>query len=81
MADPMEHDNLINRPDLKSVINRLSAYIPNHDEPEIMDNDFDKKRFRRTMAVINKMGPEYRKQADRGELDPDFVKEVYKKTK
>ncbi len=80
-TDPMEHANLINRPELKPVVKRLSAYIPTHDEPEIAKNDFDKKRFRRAMAEINKMGPEFREKANRGQLDPEFSKEVYKRTK
>jgi arylsulfatase A-like enzyme len=79
-TDPMEHRNLINQADLKSVVAQLKAFLPTHDEPRIDDNEIDKKRVRRTLQKIRSMGPEYRQQIDEGELDPEFFQQIYDQT-
>ena len=80
-ADPLEHTNLIKMPEMKPVIQRMSALLPAHDEPRAEDNIIDKKRLRKTMATIYKMDHKYRDMATRGELDPEFVKKIYDQTK
>ena len=79
-TDPLERTNLINQRDLAPVVQRLSAWLPLHDEPRMEDNEMDKKRLRQAMNKIYKMDPKYRKQAEEGTLDPDFVREIYEQT-
>ena len=73
----MELSNLIDRPEVKSIVKRLRAYLPQHDEPVSGGYETDKKRYKRALAKIKQMGPEYRDKAERGALDPEFVKRIY----
>ncbi|NDV61013.1 sulfatase [Puniceicoccales bacterium CK1056] len=81
LKDPMERRNLITDPEMKPVVKQMRAYLPKHDEPRSPDNDIDKKRLRRTLGKIFKMDPKYRDMANRGELDPEFVKSIFNETK
>lgn len=75
--DPMELSNLIDRPEVKSIVKRLSTYLPQHDEPVSGRYETDKKRYKRALEKIKKMGSEFRDKAERGTLDPEFVKRIY----
>lgn len=79
--DPMELSNVIDRAELKSIVKRLETYLPQHDEPVSGDYETDKKRYKRALAKIKQMGPAYRKKAERGALDPEFVKRTYESVK
>lgn len=80
-TDPLERRNLITVPKQKAVADELRAYLPKHDEPEAVENEIDKKRLTKAMAEIKEMGPEYRAKAERGQIDPDLIKEVYDRLK
>ncbi len=79
--DPMELSNLIDRAEVNSIVKRLRAYLPQHDEPVSGKYETDKKRYKRALAKIKKMGPEYRDKAARGDLDPEFLKRIYESVK
>lgn len=80
-ADPLERRNLITDDKHKSVADELRAYLPKHDESEAIENEIDKKRLRKALAEIKKMGPEYRAKAERGQIDPELIREVYDRQK
>jgi len=80
-ADPMERRNLITDTKQNAVADELRAYLPKQDEPETVENEIDKKRLRKALAEIKKMGPEYRAKAERGQIDPELIREVYDRLK
>ena len=80
-TDPMEWQNLASDPELQAVKDRLSQYLPTHDEPVAGNYEMDKKRLRRALATIRRMGPEFRDQADQAAIDPELLRSVYESTK
>ncbi len=80
-TDPLERRNLITDPKQKAVADELRTYLPKHDEPEAVENEIDKKRLRKALAEIKKMGPEFRAKAERGQIDPELIRQVYERLK
>lgn len=65
-TDPMERKKLVEDETRWPVVDVLRSHLPIHSEPEAVHNEIDKKRFPKAMAEIKQMGPEYRRQAERG---------------
>ena len=79
--DPLERTNLINQPEVASLVQKYKAMLPQHDEPEAGEYEIDKNRLKRTLKKIAKEDKTLAKKAKQNELDPEYIKEVYRRTK